>query len=241
MSSSVELREVEKFTKDSARWWDETGPFAPLHRLNPSRMAYIKEQICTHYAKDASRFDSLKGLKILDIGCGGGLVCEPLSRLGGHVTGIDADAQAIAVAAEHAQQSGLEITYHNGAAEDLKGTFDVVLALEIIEHVANIEEFIQSCANLLKPGGLLIVSTLNRTPKSFALGVVAAEYILRWVPRGTHEWKKFVKPSELAKALRQAGLITQDLSGLVFNPRTGDFQLSQSDTSVNYFMTALKH
>lgn len=239
MSSSVERAEVEKFAKDSASWRDENGPFAPLHRLNPSRLSYIKARICARYGRDEKGLKSLESLKILDIGCGGGLVSEPLARLGAAITGIDADAQAIDVAKDYAARAGLKIDYRRAAAENLKEQFDVVLALEIVEHVANVDEFIQSCAKLVKPGGLLIVSTLNRTPKSYALGVIAAEYILRWVPRGTHDWKKFVRPSELARAMRAASLEPSDLIGLVFDPVKGDFKLS-GDASVNYFLCGAK-
>ncbi len=238
MSSSVNIKEVENFAKDSSHWWDEEGPFKPLHRLNSERIRYIKSMICEHYARDTDALGALKDLSILDIGCGGGLVCEPLSRLGGKVTGVDADTNAIAVATEHAEQSGLKITYKNGAAEDLKETYDVVLALEVIEHVDNVEEFVENCVKLCAKDGLIIFSTLNRTPQSYALGIVAAEHILRWVPRGTHQWKKFLKPSELARMVRKAGAREHNIKGLVFNPVKNEFSLSNSNTAVNYFLTA---
>ena len=236
MSSSVQQKEIENFAKDSAHWWDESGPFKPLHKLNPARMRYIKAQICAHFERDYNDLKALKKLKVLDVGCGGGLVCEPLSRLGANVSGLDADAQAIAVAQEHAKDNGLKITYQNEAVENHKGTYDVVTALEILEHVADVESFIRSCADRLKPGGLIIFSTLNRTPQSFALGIVAAEYILRWVPRGTHNWKQFIKPSELARAARSCNLTPADVTGLVYNPTSDSFSLSDN-TSVNYLMT----
>ena len=252
--------EIEKFSRDAPRWWDEAGPFAPLHRMNPVRLGYIKRRICAHYTRDPESLHSFDDLNILDIGCGGGLVCEPLTRLGACVTGIDADPVAIDVAKEHAQISGLEIEYKNTMAESLlppptppqaggkeearplEGgeAYDIILALEIVEHVTNLEDFVSTCAKLLKPGGLLIFSTLNRTPKSFALGIVAAEYILRRVPRGTHHWKQFVKPSELAAAARQSGLTPQDITGLIFNPLANDFMLSDTDMDVNYFMISVK-
>ena len=264
MSSSVDKKEIENFAKDSARWWDDTGPFAPLHRLNPARLSYIKTQICSHFGRDVNDFNALKGLKALDVGCGGGLVCEPMARMGAAVTGIDADDQAIEVAKAHAKAGGLEITYKamttdqlmvssrrkpgsgkdkqpdSGLRRNDRGDYDIVLALEIIEHVSDIQSFVNSCAALIKPGGLIIFSTLNRTPKSFALGIVAAEYILRWVPRGTHNWKKFVRPSELSRAARNAGLSPDNINGLIYNPLTNTFSLSKTDIDVNYFMTALK-
>lgn len=266
MTNSVDPKEIQVFSKDAAHWWDEKGPFAPLHRLNPVRMTYIREQICAHYDLDQKSLKPLEKLRVLDIGCGGGLVCESIARLGAQTTGVDADEQAIAVAKEHAGFSGLEVDYRCGAAEDLisssrakprdltpkdgdlsttdlrssgrddDSTFDVVLALEIIEHVTEPAAFVASCAKLVKPGGLLIFSTMNRTAKSYALGIIAAEYILRWVPQGTHHWEKFVKPSELARYARENGLEVKDTSGLVLEPLKNRFRISETDLSVNYFM-----
>ncbi len=238
MSSSVRKEEIGKFAKDAPRWWDEAGPFAPLHRLNPVRMGYLRGQIGGHYGLDATSLKPFQGLKMIDVGCGGGLVCEPLARLGGDVTGIDADQVAIGVAKEHAKRAGLEIDYRVGAAEDLKAKYDVVLALEIIEHVEEPQEFVKACSRLVKPGGMVIFSTLNRTAKSYAFGIIAAEYILNWVPRGTHEWKKFIRPSELAKMARNAGLTPQDISGLSYKALDGEFKISKNDAQVNYFLTA---
>lgn len=241
MTNSVDQKEIQQFSKDSAYWWDENGPFKPLHRLNPVRLAYIKQQICVHYKRDIDALDALKGLSILDVGCGGGLVCEPLARLGSKVTGADADEQAIAVAKEHAKDNGLKIKYENKPAEDIKQTFDVVLALEIIEHVKNPTEFVQSISKLVKSDGLVIFSTLNRNPKSFLLGIVAAEYLLRWVPKGTHSWQKFIKPSELSRFARNADLKALNVTGLVFNPIKDEFSLSETDLDVNYLLTAQKN
>lgn len=235
--SSINEQEIGQFSKDADKWWDENGPFKPLHRLNPTRLSYIKQQICAHYGLDAKAIQPFKKLNILDVGCGGGIVCEPMARMGGKVTGADADPVAIEVARAHAKESDLKITYENKPAEELGKTYDVVLALEIIEHVDHPAEFVENCAKLLKPGGIIIFSTLNRTPKSFALGIVAAEYILRWVPTGTHSWKKFIKPSELTKMIRQAKLKPTDISGLIFNPLSGDFEMSDTDIDVNYFIT----
>ena len=237
MTNSVDQQEIQQFSKDSSHWWDESGPFAPLHRLNPTRMSYIKQQICTHYDRDVNALDALDGLDILDIGCGGGLVCESLARLGGNVTGADADAQAVEVAKVHAKESGLKIKYENKPAEDIKKQFDVVLALEIIEHVKNPAEFVSSVSKLLKPGGLVIFSTLNRNPKSFLLGIVAAEYSLQWVPKGTHSWNKFIRPSELSRYGRNTGLSPQNITGLIYNPVKDVFSLSKTDIDVNYFLT----
>ena len=221
---TVDAKEIEIFAKDSSRWWDEDGPFRPLHRLNPVRLSYFKDRICERYALDTKSLRPYAGLSILDIGCGGGLVCEPMARLGASVTGIDADTNAIVVAKDHAKQSGLDIHYKCASTDQLLSSppskaragirmpaqgghdrFDVVLALEIVEHVADVERFVEHALSLCKSGGIVIFSTLNRTPKSFLLGKIAAEYILGWVPKGTHDWKKFLKPSELASIIRHAG------------------------------------
>ena len=236
--------EIARFARDSARWWDESGPFAPLHRLNPVRLGWIRDRIGAHFGLETAGRQPFKGLKILDAGCGGGLVCEPMARLGAAVTGIDADAQAIDIAMSHAAGAGLDIAYRVATTHDMAGkkgrteTFDVVLALEIIEHVSDQAAFVESCLGLCRPGGLAIFSTLNRTPKSFALGIVAAEYVLRWVPRGTHDWKKFVKPSELAAMIRDHGGSVDRLSGIIFNPLKNEFALHESDLDVNYILTA---
>ena len=240
MSNSVDQKEIQQFSKDAGRWWDENGPFAPLHRLNPVRLAYIKEQICKHYDRAEKDLKALNGLRILDIGCGGGLVCEPLARMGGTVSGADADAVAIETARTHAKESGLDIDYINAPAEEIDRKFDVVLALEIIEHVENPQGFVESVSKLCKPDGLVIFSTLNRNPKSFLLGIIAAEHILRWVPQGTHSWKKFIRPSELSRMARAAGLKADDIRGLIFNPLKNEFALSKNDLDVNYLLTLKK-
>lgn len=240
---TVNQKEIAQFAKDSSHWWDEDGPFKPLHRLNPVRLSYIKEQICNARGLDRNNLKPFRGLSILDIGCGGGLVCEPMARLGADVTGLDADVNAIDVACTHAKQSGLEIDYRATSTDVMvqsKQNFDVVLALEIVEHVDDVDKFVGDCVDLCKTDGLVVFSTLNRTPKSFLLGKVAAEYILGWVPTGTHDWKKFLKPSELAKAIRSAGGEVISTEGMVFDPLKGEFKRSANDLSVNYFIAVRK-
>ena len=236
-ASTINQEEIDHFSKDSAHWWDENGPFGPLHKVNPIRMSFIKEQICSYYEHDYNNPKSLMGLDILDVGCGGGLVCEPLARMGGIVTGLDADSKAIEVANKHAKAESLKINYINNDLANLEGKYDVILALEIIEHVNDIPLFIKQCIARLKPNGLLIMSTINRTPKSFALGIVAAEYILRWVPRGTHSWRKFVKPSEIVAHARSHGLAPIKLNGLKYSPINREFMLSENDIDVNYLIS----
>ena len=238
--NTVDAQEIQNFSKDSSHWWDINGPFKPLHRLNPVRLGYIKQQICGHFDREDTSLTPYNKLEIIDIGCGGGLVCEPIARLGASVTGIDADENAIAVAKAHAEDFDLKINYLNTSSDKLaenKKQYDVVLALEIIEHVSDYDAFVKSVFDLCKPNGLVIFSTINRTPKSFALGIVAAEYILRWVPQGTHNWKKFVKPSELARHVRKSNAKPYDITGLTFSPLKNEFSLSNNDTDVNYFMS----
>jgi 2-polyprenyl-6-hydroxyphenyl methylase/3-demethylubiquinone-9 3-methyltransferase len=238
---TVNAAEIEKFSRISAEWWDPAGPFRPLHRLNPVRLTYIKERTAAHFGRDTLSVTPFKGLTAVDIGCGGGLVAEPLARLGAKVTAVDADPVAIEAARLHAAQREVPVGYVVGTSDELveaERQFDIVLALEIIEHVADRDEFLATLGALVAPGGFLILSTLNRTLKSLALGVGLAEYVLRWVDPGTHDWRKFVKPSELARGLRSIGFEVEDLTGLVFDPLRNEFQLSESDVGVNYFMTA---
>ena len=248
MKTSLNQQEIENFSKDSAHWWDLNGPFAPLHRLNPTRMSYIRDQIIKHYDLNAQKnftaLQALKGLKVADIGCGGGLVSESLARMGADTFGLDADANAIEVARAHADAHDLKISYHNTTAEDFlaqdKTRFDVVCALEIIEHVDHPEFFIETISKLLKPGGLLILSTLNRTVKSALLGIFAAEYVLNLVPKGTHTHSKFMKPSEIGALLRQNDMKTTDVTGIRYSLKSQDFILDKDDLSVNYFVAAHK-
>lgn len=238
---TVDPDEIARFAAVSDQWWDENGPFAPIHRINPARLPYIKGLVCRHYGRDVLALDALSGLDILDVGCGGGLVCEPMARLGAVMTGIDADSTAIAAATAHAARAGLGVEYINAATTDLKRRqFDVVLALEIVEHVSDVDVFVQSCADLCRPGGIVIFSTLNKTVKSLALAKIAVEYILRWVPAGTHDWRKFMRPSTLSAALRRAGLSPFEAKGLVFNPLDNSFHMSDNDLDINYFIASTK-
>ena len=235
-NSTIDSDEVAQFAVLANQWWDENGPFKPLHRLNPVRIGYLRDQLIAHFGK-------IEGLSVADIGCGGGLVTEPFARLGAKVTGVDAAPENIAAAKNHAKEAGLSITYLATTAERLAAEgkkFDVVFALEIVEHVSDVGLFIDSITTLVKPGGLLVLSTLNRTPKSFALGIVAAEYILRWLPRGTHDWKKFLKPSELAEHLGENGFKPIDMTGLIYSPLSRQFSLDKDDLDVNYLLTAVK-
>jgi len=221
-------------------WWDPRGQFKPLHRLNPVRLRFIRDRVCRHFTRDPESPQPLTGLRLLDIGCGGGLVAEPLARLGAAMVGVDATEPNIAVARLHAGQVGLAIDYRHGSAEELARAgerFDVVLALEVIEHVADLSVFVQAMTALVEPGGLLILSTLNRTAKAFALAIIGAEYVLGWLPRGTHDWRKFRRPSELAGALRQQGFTLAELTGLVYSALSDDWSLGR-DLDVNYMAVA---
>jgi len=241
--SSVDAGEIAKFEAMAAEWWDPNGKFKPLHMLNPCRLDYITSQIAAEFNRDLRNPLPFAGLRILDIGCGGGLLCEPMARLGAHVVGADAAEGNLPVARVHAAQSGLEIDYQHTTAEDLAQSgpqFDVVLNMEVIEHVADPQSFLKACQSLLVPGGLLLCSTLNRTPKSFAAAILGAEYVMRWLPKGTHEWSKFLTPDELFDLLEKAGLEPVDRKGFVFNPLSWSFSLSAQDLSVNYVTTSLK-
>ena len=272
-NSTINPDEVERFSRIADEWWDEKGKFKPLHKINPLRLKFIRDHACEHFGRDADSIKSLKDMTILDIGCGGGLLCEPLTRMGANVTGIDASEKNIKVASLHAEKMGLEIDYRATSAEALvasntdvgvsngsKATrrgsegetrtgeafppamdsYDIVLALEIIEHVDNVDLFMQSVCALVKPGGLLFISTLNRTVKSYALAIIGAEYVLRWLPVGTHTWNKFVKPSELANHLRTNHLDLASQTGMVFSPLKNTWSLNANDLDVNYLLVAKK-
>lgn len=242
LTATVDQAEIGKFARLADRWWNPDGEMKPLHALNPVRIAYIRDQLLAHYGGDAKGLRPLEGLRLLDVGCGGGLLAEPLARLGAQVTGIDAAPEALKTAKAHAERQGLEIDYRITTANELADAsemFDAVLAMEIVEHVRDVETFLYTCGELVKPGGLIFVSTLNRTPKSLLLAKVGAEYILRWLPRGTHDWRRFMKPSEVAQGLRPAGLETTDVTGVVFDPLSNSWALSR-DTDVNYMLLAHK-
>ena len=242
VAGSVDQDEVARFSRLAAQWWDTRGPMAALHKFNPVRLAYIRDRAAEHFGRDPARLDSLAGLRVLDIGCGGGILSEPLARLGARVVGADPSESNIAVAKHHAERAGLSVDYRAAAAEALVQSgekFDVVLAMEVVEHVTDLGLFIELAAGLVAPGGLLFVATLNRTAKSFALAIVGAEYILRWLPRGTHRWEKFVTPNELEIAIEQSGFKVADEIGVVYNLFADRWQLS-ADTDVNYMMVAEK-
>jgi 2-polyprenyl-6-hydroxyphenyl methylase/3-demethylubiquinone-9 3-methyltransferase len=241
-AASVDPAELEKFAAMAESWWDPRGKFAPLHQLNPVRIAYVRDQAARRFGRDPLKVGPLAGLRLLDIGCGGGLICEPMTRLGAQVTGIDPTARNIAVARLHAEQSGLAIDYRTETAEALhaaatEAPFDIVLALEVVEHVADLRVFLAACAGLLAPQGMLVLATINRTAKAFAMAIVGAEYVLGWLPRGTHDWRRFVRPSELAAALRPTGLTLQDITGVAYNPLGAGWRLSP-DLDVNYMAIA---
>lgn len=241
--SSIDPAEVERFSRIAAEWWDPKGKFAPLHRFNPARLTFIRERVLQHYAREGAARRPFEGLRLLDIGCGGGLLCEPMARLGFAVTGVDASERNIGTASTHAAEQGLSIDYRASTAENLLAAgepgFDVILNMEVIEHVADPGDFLRSCARLLKPGGLMIVATLNRTLKALALAKVGAEYVLRWVPAGTHDWRKFLKPEEMREFLVGEPVKMDGPFGVVFDPLTGRWRQS-GDVDVNYMMTVVR-
>jgi 2-polyprenyl-6-hydroxyphenyl methylase/3-demethylubiquinone-9 3-methyltransferase len=238
--STIDADEVARFSRMSGQWWDTRGPMAALHKFNPVRLGYIRDRAAEHFRRDPKSLAGLAGLRILDIGCGGGILAEPLARLGANVVGADPSQPNIAVAQHHAARSGLSIDYRCASAEALAQageTFDVVLAMEVVEHVVDVGRFVALAADMVKPGGLMFVATLNRTVKSFALAIVGAEYVLRWVPRGTHQWDKFVTPNELEIAVERSGLRIVGETGVIYNLLADRWQLS-SDMDVNYMVLA---
>lgn len=240
--SSVDPAEIARFEAMAAEWWDPTGKFKPLHKFNPVRLAWIRERLVAHFGRDAESLAPFAGLRVLDIGCGGGLVAEPMARLGADVVGVDASERNVEIARTHARQSGVAVDYRAGTAEALLAageSFDVVLSLEVVEHVADPAAFLATCATLVRPGGALVVATINRTPQAFALAIVGAEYILRWLPRGTHSWSKFVRPSEVAAALRPTGVVLRELAGMSYNPLKDSWRAG-NDLGVNYVAFATR-
>ena len=238
--TTIDQAEVDRFSAMAAEWWDPTGKFAPLHRFNPVRLQFIREQALARFGRDGSVRAPFEGLKLLDIGCGGGLLSEPVARMGAHVLGADASEKNIRIAQTHAEQSGVIVDYRAVTAEALAADgekFDIVLNMEVVEHVSDVDFFLSSCASMVRPGGLMFVATINRTFKAAALAIVAAENILRWLPRGTHQYEKLVRPEELEAPLTASGMVVTDRTGVFFNPLANQWNLSK-DMDVNYMIVA---
>lgn len=239
-STTIDPAEVARFEQIAETWWDPDSPMKVLHKFNPVRLAYIRDEACRRFGRDPRSARSLEGLTVLDVGCGGGVLSEPLARLGARVTGLDPAPTNISVARLHAERAGVPVDFRNETVEAVVArgeTFDMVLAMEVVEHVADVQAFVKACAQAVKPGGCLVMATINRTLRSFASAIVGAEYILRWLPKGTHEWDRFVTPGELTDALGQAGFGVNDLTGVGYNPLRDSWSLSR-DLSVNYMLLA---
>ncbi len=239
---TLDAAEVGRFAKLAAEWWDPRGKFRPLHEIGPARLSFIRAEFIRHFRLDPRDFRPFEGLRLLDVGCGGGLTCEPLARLGARVTGIDPGPETVAAARAHAAGQGLDIDYRAARVEDLAAdgkAFDAVTCLEVVEHVPDVGAFLAQCGALVRPGGLMVLSTINRTPASYALAIVAAEYVLGWLPRGTHQWERFVTPDELARHLMAAGLERPRTEGIVYEPWRGEWRLG-ADIGVNYMAAAGK-
>lgn len=236
--TTIDQSEVDRFSKMAAEWWNPDGKFKPLHKFNPVRLTYIRNHAAQHFGKDPHSQTPLDGLRLLDIGCGGGLLCEPMARMGASVIGADASETNIEIAKIHAEQSGLDIDYRAQTSEALAANgekFDIILNMEVVEHVADVDLFLTSCADMLKPGGLMFIATINRTMKAMALAIIGAEYVLRWLPRGTHQYEKLVRPEEIKTPLGKSGLTLVDQTGVFYNPLQDQWNLS-NDMDVNYMM-----
>ena len=240
--NTVDKIEIEKFSKLAKEWWNPSGKFKPLHLFNPARIKFIKEKLISYFKLDPNKRKPLENLEILDIGCGGGLLCEPLRRLGGSITGIDASKVNIEIAKLHSREMNLDIDYKHCSPENLhlKNKFDVILNMEVVEHVSNLNLFIENCSKLIKKDGIMFVATINKNLKSYVFAIIGAEYILRWLPIGTHDWNKFIKPEELEKKLFDKNFITKDLKGLEFNPILKKWKKSDN-LSVNYIICSIKN
>lgn len=239
-ATTINDAEVAKFTAMAEEWWDPKGKFKPIHKFNPVRLAYIREHVLAHFHRDGSVMRPLEGLTILDVGCGGGLLCEPLARLGATVTGIDAAERNIRIATLHAAQSGVAVTYEATTSEALAAQgqkYDMVLNMEVVEHVDNVPLYMKSCADLVAPGGLMLTATLNRTARALAFAVIGAEYVLGWLPKGTHDWKKFLTPDEIKALITRNGLVVTDQTGVVYHPLADDWRKS-ADMAINYMVMA---
>ena len=241
-AGTLDAGEVERFARLASEWWDANGKFRALHRIGPARLAFLRDEMVRHFTLTGGGLRPLAGLRVLDVGCGGGLIAEPLARLGARVTGLDPAAETIEAARRHAAGEGLQIDYRAGRVEELAAdaaAFDAVVCLEVIEHVPDVAVFLQTCARLVRPGGLMLLSTLNRTLKAYLLAIIGGEYILRWLPVGTHQWDRFVTPDELTRHLRSAGLKAPLVKGLVYNPLADTWSVG-GDTDVNYLAAAAK-
>lgn len=238
--TTVDQAEVARFAAMAEEWWDPAGKFRPLHKFNPVRLRYIKQQVCANFGRDENDPNAFAGLRLLDIGCGGGLLAEPMARLGAEVVGADPSSVNVEIASLHAAQSGLDIDYRASTAEELAEAgerFDVILNMEVVEHVADVSLFLSACAGMVKPGGLMFIATINRTMKAWALAIVAAEQVLRWLPRGTHQYEKLVRPEEIERPLAEAGMHVIDRTGVFYNPLSASWNTSR-DMDVNYMMLA---
>lgn len=240
--STIDQTEVDRFSAMASEWWDPNGKFRPLHKFNPVRLTYIRDRVAEHFDRDPKSPQPLTGLRILDIGCGGGLLCEPIARMGAEVVGADASQTNIEIARIHAAKSGVAVDYRAETAENLAANgemFDVVLNMEVVEHVADVDLFLSSCARMVKPGGLMFIATINRTFKALTLAIVGAEYVLRWLPRGTHQYEKLVRPDEIERPLAASGMTIADRTGVFYNPLSDSWNLSR-DMDVNYMMLATR-